>query len=197
MALRNEKQDRRIKYTKTVLRDALVRLMRDRHISAISVKTLCDLADINRSTFYAHYRDPQDLLHQIQKEVLDTLKLRLNEMPPAETQDENNALPLSRSVLIRILDYVKENAELCKVLLSENCDFAFQKDIMELSQIVSLPVASSYSEHTKEYISIFGITGSISVFQKWLWDGMVEPAEELADILLKVLYSGSMSFAKA
>lgn len=62
----NHKTDRRVKYTKTALREALVTLMQDRHISQITVKALCDLADVNRSTFYAHYTDPYDLLGQVE-----------------------------------------------------------------------------------------------------------------------------------
>ena len=45
------KTDRRVKYTKALLRDALVELMQTQHISGISIKALCGLADVNRSTF--------------------------------------------------------------------------------------------------------------------------------------------------
>ncbi|MDR2487742.1 MAG: TetR/AcrR family transcriptional regulator [Clostridiales Family XIII bacterium] len=193
---KSQRTDRRVRYTKKALKNALVQLMSKRHVSAISVKALCELADIHRSTFYAHYRDPEDLLHQIEQEVLDTLKLRLEEMFSVEDDSVKSAFPLSRQALIGILEYAKENANLCKVLLSENCDFAFQKNIMELSNIVELPISKAYSQHTREYIGTFGISGSISFFQKWLHDGMIEPPEEIADILLKLVYSGSMSFAQ-
>ena len=59
--MEKSKVDRRIRYTKKMLKDALVRLIQHQHISAITVKELCELADINRSTFYAHFRDPYDL----------------------------------------------------------------------------------------------------------------------------------------
>ena len=68
--MKNGKTDRRVKYTKTMLKNALVQRMHKQHISSISVKSLCETADINRSTFYAHYTDSYNLLHQIGQESL-------------------------------------------------------------------------------------------------------------------------------
>lgn len=57
--------DRRVKYTKAALEEALLDLMAEKPIDRISVKELCDKADVNRSTFYAHYGSPQELLDSI------------------------------------------------------------------------------------------------------------------------------------
>ena len=48
-----EKVDRRVRYTKRALTQALVQLVQERPVSKISVKELCERADVNRSTFYA------------------------------------------------------------------------------------------------------------------------------------------------
>ena len=50
-----KKTDRRVKYTKALLKEALVDLLKKHHISKISVKTLA-AADVNRRP-YAHYTD--------------------------------------------------------------------------------------------------------------------------------------------
>ncbi len=57
--------DRRVKYTKAALEEALLDLMAEKPIEKISVKELCEKADVNRSTFYAHYGSPQELLDSI------------------------------------------------------------------------------------------------------------------------------------
>ena len=62
------KTDRRVQYTKRALTSALIDLMRENHISKISVKALCAAADVNRSTFYAHFRNQYDLLAYIEAE---------------------------------------------------------------------------------------------------------------------------------
>ena len=180
--------DQRVRLTRKLLKDALVQLMQTQHISEISVRALCELAGINRSTFYVHFADPFDLLHQIEREVMDNLKSHL------EKQDYQGNRPLSAQVLIRILEYAKDNAEVFKVLFSENCDFDFQKDIMDFSRIVSFQLNPKYDEGVRGYITVYGITGCISLLQKWLQDGMIEPPEKISDIFLQLLYHGIMSF---
>lgn len=175
------KVDRRVKYTKTMLKDALVKLMQKQHISSISVKSLCDLADINRSTFYTHYTDQFDLLHQIEEEVLTNLRLHL------EKQDFKDSQPVSAQVVTSILEYARKNADLFKVLLSENCDFAIQKDILELAQIVSPQYNTALDARTTEYIQAYAVNGCISIFHQWLNDGMVESVAMITDLVLQLL----------
>ena len=67
--MKEKKTDQRIRLTRTLLKNALVQLMQENHISKISVRALCETAGINRSTFYLHYTDPYDLLASVEKEV--------------------------------------------------------------------------------------------------------------------------------
>lgn len=62
--------DRRVKYTISALEDALLELMADKPIERISVKELCEKADVNRSTFYAHYGSPQELFNSVIEAVV-------------------------------------------------------------------------------------------------------------------------------
>jgi hypothetical protein len=52
--MKTGKTDRRVRLTKQIIKESLVELMRDHPIYRVSVKMLCEAADINRSTFYAH-----------------------------------------------------------------------------------------------------------------------------------------------
>ncbi len=55
------KDDRRTRRTKHLLSQALVSLMMEKPFNAITVQDIIDKADVGRSTFYAHYRDKDDL----------------------------------------------------------------------------------------------------------------------------------------
>lgn len=68
------KLDRRKKYTRMVLKESLIQLLKEKQISSITVKEICDLADINRSTFYAHYSDQFDLLDKTEEELIEEMK---------------------------------------------------------------------------------------------------------------------------
>lgn len=183
----DKKTDQRIVLTRTLLKNALVKLMQERHISKISVRSLCEVADINRSTFYVHYTDPYDLLSKVEQEVLENLNKYL------EKQDFNYTCPISVQVLTRILDYFKENVELFKALLSKNCDFAFQKDILELAHVISSQIPQTLDAKKQEYIKTFCLAGAISILQKWLQEGMEDSSQQMAEFIIQVMYYGITS----
>ncbi|HCS75351.1 MAG TPA: TetR family transcriptional regulator [Clostridiales bacterium] len=180
-----KKTDRRVKYTKALLKEALVDLLKDHHISKISVTALCDEADVNRSTFYAHYTDQFDLLRQIEDEVINNLKIYLE-------QYMDDRMPITEQNLKGILEYAKTNADLFVVLLGENVDHAFHNDLMELVELI--PFQYNAVDSKKEYLLTFAITGCISVLYRWLVEGREETPEEMANLVLKVIYNGLLSF---
>ena len=187
--METKKVDRRVKYTIEMLKGALVEAMQKEHISKISVKSLCELADINRSTFYAHFRDQYDLLHHIEQEVLDNITRQL------ERQDFDGKGPISFQVLNLILKYVRQNASLFKALLSDNCEPDIQREIMKLPDIISVQIYEGLDERAKDYHSVFGITGCVSILQKWLQDGMPESTGQISELILQVLYHGIADFS--
>ncbi len=54
--------DRRVRKTRALLQHALQELILEKGYEAITVQDLLDRADVGRSTFYAHFRDKDDLL---------------------------------------------------------------------------------------------------------------------------------------
>ena len=176
--------DRRVRYTVLALTDALVQALHREHISEISVKELCDAADVNRSTFYAHFKDKYDLLEYIKNEILDNIKRQLD-----REQLKNHRL-ISRQALALILEYVKTNAELFKALLSDNCDASIQREIMDLAYRLTIPVHEEENERVFKYYTGFGVMGCLSVVQTWLKDDMPESPDELSGLMLDILYGG-------
>lgn len=54
--------DRRVRKTRALLQRALQELILEKGYEAITIQDLLDRADVGRSTFYAHFRDKDDLL---------------------------------------------------------------------------------------------------------------------------------------
>ncbi|MFZ7134311.1 MAG: TetR/AcrR family transcriptional regulator [Eubacteriales bacterium] len=181
--MRSRKDDRRVKYTKMVLKESFINLMERKDISQITIKEICKDADINRATFYAHYSDLYDLLRKIQNEMLDNIKTHL-----AEFDQKNykiNAVMLAE----KIFEYLKENARLCKLLLSERGDFGFQKEIMMLVYDIIIAELTDNSKITKddaEYVYSFTITGCVGIVQKWLNEDMKKSSHYMADMVIKL-----------
>jgi AcrR family transcriptional regulator len=185
------KEDRRVKYSKKVLKESLIALLRQKSIDKVSVTELCELSDLNRSTFYAHYTDPFDLLKQVEKELLDALDSYLDRFSVIDSKTE------TRHTLRLIFDYIAANAELCRVLLVENGDMAFQKKLLIYVQhlIVREPLTKAETDaELIDFVSRFCIDGCIGLVQKWLETGMLKSSEEMADIVIKLVYQGLSAY---
>ncbi|NTW51322.1 MAG: TetR/AcrR family transcriptional regulator [Chlorobiaceae bacterium] len=60
--MKEKKEDRRIGRTRRLMHEALMSLIVEKGYEAVTVQDILDRADIGRSTFYAHYRDKDELL---------------------------------------------------------------------------------------------------------------------------------------
>lgn len=73
-----EARDHRVRVTKTLIRKAFTELLTKKPIQSISIKELCELAGINRGTFYAHYQDIYDLRQKIEDEMYHDVQRTLS-----------------------------------------------------------------------------------------------------------------------
>ncbi|WP_062047713.1 TetR/AcrR family transcriptional regulator [Bacillus sp. JCM 19034] len=188
----NEKLDRRKQYTRKVLKNSLIELLQNKPINAISVKEICQLADINRSTFYAHYTDLYDLLQQIEEEIIQDID---NTLSTFTYDDKDNSL----KVTIKLLEYIAANKDSCQTLFSENGSTTFQKKVILLAQDCTIGQWFSYNKiapHIAEYISLFLVNGSICTIQQWLKNGMDQTPEEMAKLICDFSERGLSAFTE-
>ena len=80
------KTDARVRYTRKVIQDAFLDVLKEKPISRITVKEVCDKAEINRGTFYKHYQDCYDLLDKIEEEGLREFEKMLASIEAAGAQ---------------------------------------------------------------------------------------------------------------
>ncbi|MDD4125009.1 MAG: TetR-like C-terminal domain-containing protein [Eubacteriales bacterium] len=157
--------DRRIKYTKMVLKDSLIKLMKEKPISRISIKAICEDADINRATYYSHYKDQYDQLNQIEMEFIDGINAYLDSLA-------ENAAP--ENVIDSLLQYILENRELCCTLLSPNGDMRFEEKVSGVVRdrvFAVWKVNPSQKNTLDDYIYTYTLAGCVGIVIKWLNDG--------------------------
>lgn len=82
-----KKADRRQIRTNQLLRQTLFELMGEKNISAITVTDIANRANINRGTFYLHYRDVPDMLDKIKEEVLQKIENIVIHIDPRDSRD--------------------------------------------------------------------------------------------------------------
>jgi len=175
-----------------VIKESFIDLLEEKDISQITIKEICENADINRATFYAHYADQYDLLRKIEDEFLDNIHQYLGELD----QKNNRVNPVMLAE--KIFEYIKENAKLCKLLLSERGGLNFQKRVMTLVYDTIINELTGNSRITKEdaeYVYSFTITGCVGIVQKWLDEDMKKSARYVAEMVIK-LTTGLISLLK-
>ena len=190
--------DRRIAKTKILLENSLIKLMIEKGFDKISIKDLCEEADINRGTFYLHYKDKYDLLEQKEDEILKGfIKIVTNIV---EEHPKDFILPANKEILLHIFTniyiYAKENADFMRVVLGANGDLNFQMKIRNFIESCLVQNIAIYHEIEKlpiKYIATIASSAQLGIIQKWLKSGMEETPQELASFVSDVvcsIYSG-------
>lgn len=186
------KMDRRIRRTRTLLANALTELIAEKNIKDITVKELCDAADINRGTFYLHYKDIYDMAAQIEQDILDCFAALLTKHQPNELRLDPYPL------LYDIFCFIAENAAICKMLLSPNGDISFLMQIKTLFRECFLNVWNLSSDTTApaqfDYVYSFIATGSVGLIENWLISDQPESPEEIASLAANIITTGMRSF---
>lgn len=106
------KTDARVRYTRRVIKESLLRLLEDRPVNRITVKEVCEAAQINRATFYAHFTDCFDVLNQMENDLLADFERSLSFASVVDVVD----------MIERIYAMIDQNAEVCCVLIFQNKD---------------------------------------------------------------------------
>jgi AcrR family transcriptional regulator len=173
------KIDGRVRYTRMVIKESLLHLLAERPIQKITVTDICKLAQINRATFYTHYRDAFDLLEQIENELF----AEVSSMVMTEDKDPDR---LTREI-VRVIE---RNVELCRILFSENGDKMYLRRIIDSAR--EKTIADWHGQHPHatpqqlELLYTFITGGSVAMIEQWVRTGMQEPPLELGALGKKV-----------
>ena len=66
--------DKRNLRSKAKIKQTLIRLSVDKPYTEITVRELCEEAGVSRSTFYANYRSPNDVIAEISAEYMEKIR---------------------------------------------------------------------------------------------------------------------------
>lgn len=181
----SEKIDRRIRKTRAGLRSALTKLMMQKPIQEITVREIADSMDINRGTFYLHYKDVFDMLDKIEQEIFEDFNTIISAHNLA--LEKHTPLPF----LNDIFKYFLGNADMAQALLGPYGDHQFvmrleglfkDKCLSELMEVYK-PKNSVYFDYYYDFV----VYGCMGLFKCWLRTGMKESPEEMSALAEKII----------
>ena len=157
-------------------------------VEKITVRELCDKADINRSSFYDHYIDYPDFLDKLETEIAYDMLAQFAELFVRDDYAE--------VTMQRFLHLIKTSRE-TKLLFSKVSDhrafIIFENALKERT----FPDWLKYGEITStqaEYLFHYIVRGGAAVMQQWYEKGFVESEDEIQELLTTVITNGLYSF---
>lgn len=112
-------QDRRARRTAMQIKETMLTFLERKSVHEISVSEICKACQINRATFYDHYRDVFDLVQDLERDVLLLLEELMTQVTPEETPAEE----VSRL----FFDFLEENRRTLKLLLGSERSREFSR----------------------------------------------------------------------
>lgn len=175
------KGNRRTLYTKKVIKESIIDLLQEKEIHQITVTDICNKADINRGTFYTHYKDAYDLLQSMEDELFDQiLKYAL------ETHLETHL----NTLLINVLDLIAQNKQLCKILFCKQRGSRVLDRILYIAHKLEIDTLIGdlvIDDVYMDYLIKYSIGGILSVIQVWLENDLRESPSDLVNFLTNVM----------
>ncbi|WP_228550248.1 TetR/AcrR family transcriptional regulator [Salinibacillus xinjiangensis] len=185
-----KKLDRRKRYTRKVLKESLITLLAEKPISSITVKEICEMADINRSTFYTHYSDHYDLLSKIEEEITADMNKYLSSY--SFTLEEESV-----QMTQKLIEYISKNKFMFQTLLNKNGDPTFEKRLMNIAQRFMMNNwrgVTHLDEVNSRYLSTFVVSGAINVIKDWIENDMDYSPIEMAVMINNFTNYGLSNF---
>lgn len=169
-----KKEDPRAIRSKKMLKNAVFSLLAENSdISQLTVQKISSLAELNRATFYLHYRDINDLLRQIVHEIFADLSLKIEPMLQAKSSS-------GYEQLVTFLDYIYEYRKIFTVLLEYK---GFRNSLFNLlRKTVETRRSERKIKPKKEEVSVDIIASSLlGIIMWWIKDGIHFSTEYIAD----------------
>ena len=167
-----------------LMTDALAKLLAEKPLNNITVREIADMADINRGTFYLHYKDVFDMVDKVQAELFEKFNAIITDYMP--TADPKRLFPL----LEKLFELLAENANLARALVSKHGDAAFinkLKNVVREKCLAGMPNPGQM--HTKEFDYFFGYisSGCTGLCHTWLEGDMSESPAAMAAMAEKFI----------
>jgi len=174
-----KKTDRRIAMTKRLLKESLIEILKEKDIYHVSIRELCDNADINRTTFYKYYGSQFDLLTDMENDLLEFI---------SRTVQSYEGKP--EKIVSSTCEYLEENLEFARLIINNNVDPDFPQRVFAMDSIKDAALKKFRSLKTDaelEYIYAFLTYGAFRMVCIWLNKEKRETPEEFAGLVNQML----------
>lgn len=165
------------KYFNTAIKmdEALIALLEKKDFEYITIKEICNVAGVNRSTFYLHYENTYDLLKETTRYIIDKhfACYEINKEQKSfkfETRKQDELLFITDEYLTPYLTFIKDNQRLFNVTIRHFDSMNMNEVYSRMFEDIFSPILTCFrvpkEEHT--YVMKFYLTGIFAIIMEWL-----------------------------
>lgn len=183
----NTKNNERFQITEAKIQQTLLDILECKDFSNITVREICSLSHINRSTFYAHYIDIYDLID----------KSELNMHKKLISLYENTGITksnfLNPKYITIFLEFIYRYRNFYRVRLQTRRNFPIEQGFELLWNNIFKPYCEEKgfkTENEMMYFFIYFQAGFTMMLKRWVDNDFIESPQELSKIILKCVSNG-------
>ena len=177
-------------YTAQLMNQALLALLERKDIEFISITELTKKAGVNRTTFYLHYENMNDLLIEtiglINKKYRDSFNNKTIDVSSASKKD---LFFIKEEYLLPYLELVKNHKHVFKLIHNKPYLFGNEKASKDLYNNLFEKVLDSYGvkEEDKEYVFAYYTQGTLAIVLKWIEKDCIDEIEKVSELIINMI----------
>lgn len=186
--------DRRVVRTRAMLQHALMSLIQKKGYEAITIKDICDAANVGRSTFYAHYTSKDELkrssLEHLRKLLVDRQKDAL--AAPGAIRDRSWGFSLT------MFEHARDHIDLYRALAGGRGGTVALDGIRQiLSDLVRVELAATAGKKSadvipRDLVVQYVVGAYMAVLIWWLDRGAKLPPQRIDAMFRRLAIEGVM-----
>lgn len=181
--------DRRVGRSKRMIENSFFELLDQKPVNKITIKDICDAADINRTTFYRYYQDYPDFLRNMQDVAAGKI---------LQAFDTYQFDAVTDTTVDMLFSNIRNNKNLFAFLFQSDLN---QDVIRIIQQYVREKTREGWQKHSDlsdlqfDVMITYVLYGQFGVLKLWYDSSFMLDEEELKKIYINIMHHGIKEYA--
>ena len=185
------------KYFNTAVRfdNALLSLLEKKPFEYITIREICETAEVNRSTFYLHYDNTSDLLNETIEHLFSRFYSYFDGLDVMTAMDVLNCdlkdlKFIDNRFLTPYLSFVKENRRVFSAVLTRPGEFDSKAVFQRMFDTIFAPILDRfhYPKEDQNFVMMFYLNGITAIVTEWIKQDCAKSIEEVSAIIHYCIY---------